>query len=397
MFNAGILFLLLSAGWSSDKPQVLVGMLENQDSLPVKDSLCSVRLLFAGDLMGHTPVHTAALQEDSSYDYNSCFVNIADYIRSADLAIANLEVTLAGPPYTGYPQFSAPLSFASAARDAGFDILTTANNHCMDRGKVGLEMTLKNLDSLGIPHLGTYKDTQQRMETHPMIIAKNGIRLAFLCYTYGTNGIVVKAPNVVNDLDTSLMLRDLHVTKEQQADFVIALIHWGIEYKTQASASQEKLARWLMDHGCDVIIGGHPHVVQNFTSDVNPENGRYPEPVVYSMGNLISNQRKLNCDGGVIISLELEKNEEGTSLSSYNYLSYWVDKSVVDNRMQFRIIPSVDALEYPESYSISESSYKAMHLFDSLTRARLQPADSLAFLPECRFYRNKMPLMLLSE
>ena len=142
-----LLFLLLTAGWSSDHAVVVVQEAVTDTVAVQIDTVFRLRLIFAGDLMGHTPVHEAALQEDGSYDYTACFKYVKDYVQSADLAIANLEVTLAGPPYTGYPQFSAPISFATAAWEAGFDILTTANNHCMDRGKYGLEATLRNLDS----------------------------------------------------------------------------------------------------------------------------------------------------------------------------------------------------------------------------------------------------------
>ena len=385
-----LLFLLLTAGWSSDHAVVVVQEAVTDTVAVQIDTVFRLRLIFAGDLMGHTPVHEAALQEDGSYDYTACFKYVKDYVQSADLAIANLEVTLAGPPYTGYPQFSAPISFATAAWEAGFDILTTANNHCMDRGKYGLEATLRNLDSLGIPHFGTYRDTQQRMAEHPMLVERNGIRVALLCYTYGTNGIPAVAPNIVNDLDTLVMLRDLQVAEQQQADYVIALVHWGIEYQTQANASQIALARWLMEHGCDAVIGGHPHVVQNFTADINPENGRYPELVVFSMGNLISNQRKLNCDGGIMVSLELEKKGDSTILSDYSYLPYWVNKFQVEGKWQYRILPSADAVEFPEEYGVDENGYKALKLFDDNTRSRLHPADSLGCMPETRFYYRRM-------
>ena len=184
----------------------------------------SLKIIFAGDLMGHTPQHKAALKTDGSYDYTPCFRYVRDYIRSADLAILNLEVTLAGPPYTGYPQFSSPRELAVAAKEAGFDIFTTANNHCMDRGKAGLERTLRVLDTLGIPHLGTYRDRQQRDQEHPLIVNRNGIRLALLTYTYGTNGIPAVSPNVVNLIDTADMARDLAVARLRGADFIITLL-----------------------------------------------------------------------------------------------------------------------------------------------------------------------------
>lgn len=353
----------------------------------------SLKVIFAGDLMGHGPQHKAARTADSSYDYTPCFRFVEDYIKSADLAIVNLEVTLAGPPYTGYPQFSSPRELALAAKNAGFDIMTTANNHCMDRGKEGLERTLRVLDTLGIPHLGTYRDREQRDLEHPLMVERNGVRLALLCYTYGTNGIEVQKPNVVNFIDTLEMARDLRVAKEKGADFVITLIHWGIEYALKANAEQEQTARWLLERGCDAVIGGHPHVVQNFTLDANLHNDRYPEIVVYSMGNLVSNQRDVNCDGGIMIELDLQKNFFDTRVVGCRYMPYWVHRGTFDGLYQYYIVPSTDAVEYPDSYQVSGDLLQALQRFSTNTRTRL---DSCALsgganIFEHRFYHNRRP------
>ena len=348
-----------------------------------------VKIIFAGDLMGHMPQHNAARQPDGTYDYAPCFRYINDYVKSADLAILNLEVPLDGKPYSGYPQFSAPDALAACARDAGFDIMTTANNHCLDRGRHGLERTIHALDSLGIPHLGTYLDSLQRDTCHPMIIDKGGLRIALLTYTYGTNGIEVRRPNVVNFIDTAVMARDLRVAHERGADFVITLIHWGIEYAVKANREQEATARWLLEHGCDAVIGGHPHVVQNFTLDAIPGNGRYPEVVVYSMGNLVSNQRDVNTDGGIMIEMTLEKGRTGVS-----YMPYWVHRGTVDGLYQYYIVPSTDAVEFPESYQIGGADLKALQLFDRNTRQRLEACrlPDGSNIGERIYYRNTLPI-----
>ena len=354
----------------------------------------SLKIIFAGDLMGHTPQHKAARTADSSYDYVPCFRFVKDYIQSADVAIVNLEVTLAGPPYTGYPQFSSPRELALAAKEAGFDIMATANNHCMDRGRMGLERTLRVLDTLGIPHLGTYRNREQRDREHPLIVERNGVRLALLCYTYGTNGIEVQHPNVVNFIDTLEMARDLRVAKEKGADFVITLIHWGIEYAVKANAEQERTARWLLNHGSDAVIGGHPHVVQNFTLDANTDNNRYPEIVVYSMGNLVSNQRDVNCDGGIMIELDLQKTFFDTRVTCCRYMPYWVHRGTFDDLYQYYIIPSTDACEYPESYQVSGEMLQALHRFSDNTRTRLDScAIQGANITEHRFYRDRHPCL----
>ncbi len=337
-----------------------------------QDDSTTLRIVFAGDIMGHTPQHKAALGDDGRYDYEPSFRYVSDYIRSVDLAIANLEVTLAGPPYTGYPQFSSPVALAEAAREAGFDILTTANNHCMDRGRTGLERTLRALDTLGIPHLGTYADTLSRMDRHPMMIDCRGIRLALLCYTYGTNGIEVRPPNVVNMIDTVLMQRDLQAAHERGADYTVALIHWGIEYQVAANREQQELAAWLLEHGADAIIGGHPHVVQNFTIDALPGNDRYPEPVVYSMGNFVSNQRDENCDGGIMVEMELRCEGDSVRMVRMAYLPYWVHRGTMDGRYHYYVVPSTDAIEHPDLYQIEAEMLPALQRFGDNTRRRLE-------------------------
>ena len=374
-----------------------------QFSIFISAQAQSVKIIFAGDLMGHMPQHNAAKQADGSYDYSPCFRYVKDYIQSADLAILNLEVPLAGKPYSGYPQFSAPDTLAACAKEAGFDIMTTANNHCMDRGQKGLERTIQALDSLEIPHLGTYRNRTERDASQPLIIEVNGFTLALLTYTYGTNGIPVVAPNVVNFIDTAEMARDLRVAREQGAEYVVTLIHWGIEYAVKANKEQEQTARWLLEHGCDAVIGGHPHVVQNFTLDAIPDNDRYPEIVVYSMGNLVSNQRDVNCDGGIMVELTLErminlgsdnKTPSSTIFQSCSYLPYWVHRGTVDSLYQYYIVPSTDAVAYPDSYQISGDQLKALQLFDNNTRKRLQACalKDGRNITERIFYRNTLPI-----
>ena len=350
-----------------------------------------LRLLFAGDLMGHGPQHKAALQQDGSYDFSPCFRFVKDYIAQADLAIVNLEVTLAGEPFTGYPQFSSPDALLEAARDAGFDIVQTANNHCLDRGRRGLERTLSVIDAMGLPRLGTYLDSADRASRYPLIVDRNGIRLALLCYTYGTNGIPVTHPNVVNMIDTVAMAADLQRAADLGADFVITLVHWGIEYQTRANSEQERLARWLLDHGSGAVIGGHAHVVQNFTADAQPGNGRFPELVVYSMGNLVSNQRDVGCDGGIMVELTLTKDPASTSLTRAQYLPYWVHRGTVDGLYQYYIVPSTDAVHHPDLYQIGPADLRALQRFDRDTRLRLQDCPSCDFISERLFYHAGQP------
>ena len=196
-------------------------------------------------------------------------------------------------------------------------------------------------------------------------------------------------------IDTAMMLRDLREARRREADFIIVLIHWGIEYATHSNAEQEQTARWLLEHGCDAIIGGHPHVVQNVTLDAIPGNGRYPELVVYSMGNLVSNQRDVNCDGGIMVELTLSKNPASKYISQQcHYMPYWVYRGTIDGLYQYYIMPSSDAVAYPDSYQIGGNDLKALRLFDSNTRQRLESCamPDGGNISERIHYRNRLPI-----
>ncbi len=261
-------------------------------------------LLFAGDLMQHQAQIDAARQPDGSYDYGACFAPVRSLIEGADVAIGNLEVTLGGLPYKGYPAFSAPDEYLTAIHEAGFDVLLTANNHCLDRGRKGLERTIRLLDSLHIPHLGTYRTPEERQERLPLLIEKNGFRIALLNYTSGTNGIRVTPPNVVDYIARTVMADDIRHARSLRPDALIVCIHWGEEYQRTPNTAQRQLADWLLAQGVTHIIGSHPHVVQpvEVCSD-----GLERHVVVYSLGNFLSNMSAPHTDGGLVVTLELEK------------------------------------------------------------------------------------------
>ena len=270
-------------------------------------------LLFVGDLMQHGPQIKRAQQEDGTFDYTGCFTEVKPYIEAADLAIGNLEVTLGGEPYRGYPCFSAPDAWLETLIATGFDIVTTSNNHCLDRGRYGLERTLLMTDSLGILALGTYRDASDRAKRYPLLVEKNGIRIAFLTYTYGMNGFTVSEPNIVNTIDTVMIKEDLAQVYREHPDVVIALMHWGTEYRLSPDSYQEFYARWLLNHGVDHIIGGHPHVIEPTewrSYDCYPDN----HLIVWSQGNFISNMSAPNTFDGTMLTLTLRKTGQVTRI-----------------------------------------------------------------------------------
>ena len=297
-----------------------------------------VTLLFVGDLMQHTEQIKAA-QTPEGYDYSDCFKHVKEEISRADIAIANLEVTMGGQPYRGYPAFSAPDEFLYAIKDAGFDVLVTANNHCLDRGKKGLERTILMLDSLHIPYAGTYVDSEERLKRYPLLIEKNGFRIALLAYTYATNGLNPTAPTIVNYIDKEQMKEDILVARRMNPDVIIACMHWGIEYRSLPEKAEKELADWLIGQGVDHVIGSHPHVLQpmEVKTDANLNDKHL---VVYSLGNFISNMSKVNTDGGVMVKLELKKLWGITRMESCSYSLVWTSRPVLSGKKNYELYPS---------------------------------------------------------
>ena len=294
-------------------------------------------LLFVGDLMQHQAQIDAAHREDGTYDYNLCFSLVKDDIARADFAIGNLEVTLGGEPYRGYPQFSAPDEYLFALKEAGFDILATANNHSLDRHRRGLERTLTLIDSAGLTAVGTYRDADDRAKRYPLIVEKNGMRIALLCATYGTNGIATTPPNIVNSLEREEMAADIRHAHILCPDAIIAIVHWGDEYQRQPNAQQRDLAHWLINEGVDHVIGSHPHVIQPIELIPSDE---YPTQhvVVYSLGNYVSNMSIAHGDVGAGVWLTLEKVGHTTRLKHLDYDLVWTERASLSLKGDFRII-----------------------------------------------------------
>ncbi len=325
-----------------------------------------LRMIFAGDIMGHdSQIESALAMGQGQYDYSSCFRYIEPFITSADIAVGNLEVTLAGPPYTGYPAFSSPDELANELKKVGFDILVNANNHAIDRRRKGLERTVDLLDSIGLIHTGVFKNPYERIVGYPLIVEKNGIRMAILNYTYGTNGIQVSHPNIVNYIDTSLIRNDLEKASTADPDFTFVIMHWGLEYERTENKEQVNMANFLFRHGANAIIGSHPHVVQPIK-----EFGK-GNLVVFSMGNLISNQRKRYTDGGIMVEVTLQKSDS-TRIIDYNYLPVYVHKPFNENGVAFSLVPAAMDSTYYEELKFTNDDVEQMNLFLEDTRENLK-------------------------
>jgi poly-gamma-glutamate synthesis protein (capsule biosynthesis protein) len=265
--------------------------LYNHDTLTIK---------VLGDVMMHSAQINNAHRGGSEYDFSSYFSLIEDQIKEADIAIANMEFTLAGEPYSGYPCFSAPDSLADYLADCGFDIFMAANNHIFDKGAKGAQRTLDIYRSLenerGIRFMGLAGDEDELSKSSPLFIRSKGIKLALLNATYGTNlGLGVHWPKTNYLSARPRMESALSKAKEADADMTIVFPHWGAEYVLEHSSRQEETAIWLAENGADMIIGAHPHVIQDFQIlETSETNGRRKVPVAYSLGNAVSNMSAKN-------------------------------------------------------------------------------------------------------
>jgi poly-gamma-glutamate capsule biosynthesis protein CapA/YwtB (metallophosphatase superfamily) len=315
-------------------------------------------MLFIGDIMGHDEqIWSAENRETHVYNYDDVFQYIKPVISGADITIANFEVTLGGPPYTGYPQFSSPADLAAACRNAGIDYLVTANNHAADRGKKGIAGTINRLDSMGIPHTGTFLNAACRDSLYPLMISRNGTSIALLNYTFSTNGIVVPEPVIVNMLDKEMITRDVKKAIEKKADIVVLFLHWGTEYDTIPSKSQTDLTRYFQSTGVNLVIGSHPHVIQKMVRTTNESTGN-EDIVVYSLGNFVSNQSKPKTDGGSMVRVEFTKKGDKYSVSNAGYYLTWVYTPIVKYRKKFLVLPCSEFENKPDFFDKPEAFLK---------------------------------------
>lgn len=260
--------------------------------------------VFFGDAMQHTKQFETASRGNGVYDYSECFKPVESDIRAADYAVVNLECTLGGEPYKGYPCFSAPDQYAKQLWDSGFDLFLTANNHCLDRRDKGVVRTINKLDEMGVPHIGTYINAAERKKQLPCIKDINGIKVGFLDYTYGTNGIKIERDVVVDYIDRKLIKADIAAARAAGAQALCVNMHWGVEYTLKPVDEQKQLAQFLVDEGVDLIIGGHPHVVEPFEMR-HSDKWNKDVLVVYSLGNFLSNMEKVDCRGGAMVKVTL--------------------------------------------------------------------------------------------
>lgn len=300
-------------------------------SVEQPDLATKVTLSFSGDIIQHRPQMTAAQTANGSYDFSGNFAHIDTVWRSVDFAIVNYETTVSvNGKHTGFPLFSAPDDVAKHLYNSGVRYLGLANNHCCDKGMAGIKKSLASFDSIGFRHTGLYADSAS--STTILMLNKGIFRIALLNYTYSTNGIPIPRGARVNLIDTVKMLRDItRARADSAATHVVAFMHWGVEYQRKANAAQKQIGLWLRHNGVDVVVGSHPHVVQQIDT-VNR--------IVYSLGNFISNQQDRYTDSGITVKLTFERSLPPV----IEFIPHWCDKFAPTRAQKYRVLTERDTI-----------------------------------------------------
>ncbi|MDO5009326.1 MAG: CapA family protein [Intestinibacter bartlettii] len=339
-------------------------------------------LLACGDVMAHSPQLDAQYNSSTKeYSFDNNYKYVKQYIQNADLAIANLETTLAGNDvynYSSYPTFNTPDALADALKNAGFDLLSTINNHSFDMSSLGVERTLSTLKAKGFDTVGT---RQKKSDNDYIIKNVNNIKLGITSYSYGEikngtkylNGIKVSDEkndlmNVFDSSDVDKAFNTIYSTVKKykdNTDMQIVIIHWGNEYSRTPTEFQTKLAQKLCDAGVDIIIGSHPHVVEPVET-IKSTDGKHETLVVYSLGNYISNQRReylsMYTEDGLMVDIDIEKKGDNeATVKKVTCIPTWVTKYSSGGKDVYEIIPIADDILQKTTYIDSnylKQSYK---------------------------------------
>ena len=333
MVLSALLFAMLNIVFQKSKEKVD----------PVAAEKVSLTISAVGDLMCHSPQYEYSRVSADSFDFTPTFSEIKKYFDSSDFVFGNLETVTAGKEkhYSGYPYFNSPDDYITSLKKVGFNFLFTSNNHCLDRGEIGVLRTLENLKNNGINSTGTFSSQQERDSIQ--IISAKGIRLAVVAYTYGLNGnFLPKGKSyLINRISDSLLNRDIQKAKSYNVDLILVYFHFGEEYQREPSWYQKNALQTAIDAGADIILASHTHLlqpVQFFKSKGKLDSGF----VAYSLGNFISNQRWRYSDAGLILQFQITKDLESKviQIKSLSFTPTWVFKGLIKGKKQFMILPS---------------------------------------------------------
>lgn len=311
--------------------------------VPLRPQNTQIQIAVVGDLMCHSSQYNFARQADGSYNFNSAYEFVKPILSGADLALGNLETTLSGPgtTYSGYPGFCSPNAYADALVDAGFDWLSTTNNHSYDKFEKGIRLTIKELQARNIPFHGTFETAAQRDSIKIWDI--KGIKIAILAYTQFSNiPLPAEKRYLMNFIDLPQVELDIKKARKKGAELVIVHYHWGDEYKREPNPYQRDITQKTIKLGADFIFAGHPHVIEPVEKYKSYGNTNLDSGLVaYSLGNFFSAQNWRHTDAGVIIKLNITKNAQNNKFSfTTEYVPTWVFSDRVQDKRYFKIFPA---------------------------------------------------------
>ncbi|MCD6450140.1 MAG: CapA family protein [Thermotogaceae bacterium] len=309
-----------------------------------------VTFSFVGDVMFHKAILDAAYS-NGKYAFKSFFEYVKPYIEKSDVASCNLETTLGGKPYTGYPRFSTPDEALDALKYAGFDVINIANNHMLDRGVSGLKRTITKIAGQNLTCVGARLTP---VEKPYRVIEVKGLKISFASFTYATNGLSVDKDHrymfmYISEPAIISMINEM----KKESDIVIVYFHYGNEYQTTPTKKQIELAHLALDYGADMVIASHPHVLQRIEL---VKYGQKTKLIAYSLGNFISNMTSPGTDEGVILNITYHPVR---GVISVNPILTWVHRCRVKDKLLFRVLPVKRFLENPDKY-LTESDLKRL-------------------------------------
>jgi len=356
--------------------------------LPTAVPEIRVTLTAVGDVIMHLAVTDSGLTNPGEdipvYDFNSDFQYVSSIFQASDLAMANFEGTLNGPPYTGFPSFSGPDAIADALYAAGFRVICTANNHCIDKGLDGLIRTATVFRDKGFTVIGTRPDTTSPKDT---VVDLDGIKIGLLNYTFETTGTAqrksingIPMPDGADplissfnpyrdssyDKDLEAILLRADDLRQQGAEIICLTLHWGEEYMTHSVAWQQKMAQQLCDAGVELIIGHHPHVLEEIevlTSAVTGEQTL----VYYSLGNFLGNWAygtlgtAGKAEDGMIARVTFLKTSKGVTIEKGEYIPTFIVRLPTESGRQYLIVPVMPALSDPDAYQTTANEMQASY------------------------------------
>ncbi|MCD5414915.1 MAG: CapA family protein [Clostridiales bacterium] len=362
--------------YEDDNSNEKADYLEEAEPVSIPDQYTYIKISAVGDVMVHSPqIRVQFNKENNAYDFTNNFQFIKPHISSSDLALANLETTFGGEDkgFAGFPFFNSPDELAYALKDAGFDVISTSNNHSFDTGKEGILRTIRILEENKLKVIGTRKN--ENLESF-VVIDVNGIKVGLSAYTFETpmqgeyravNAI--RMPKEVETIidtfgfenledDLEKMKERIKTMKQRGADIIVFFMHWGNEYWREPCKYQKRIAQTLSNYGVDIIFGSHTHVIQPIEF-VNSEFDGSQTVVAYSMGNILSNQRyetlgNKYTEDGVIVNVTLKKNTltGEITLVETGIVPTWVHRYIKEGQRIYEIIPIMDALQDGEKFGI---------------------------------------------